>query len=273
MNAITDLLANFKLPPKDREKYLQYKLRKSVKKMDYFFSLSKACGYLLVPFHALLFLFTGSLVDLLYAVIIAIVFASFKAPPSIRASWLYGHAGMSVAASGIFGVTISMASGDHDLQFDPVILPTISAVFCLLNGTQQWYGGTLYLLLMLVLNSLACLWAYGLTLTVQRTLLSYVFLIVLHGAFSIREEMNLRVSFLNKRTICNLKDSFESTIEAIPSALIVKSFPQQEGEEDQHKCASLLSYANPAFKELFAKEGQEEDLDAALNNEKLTILP
>ena len=48
--------------------------------MDYFFSLLKAFGYFLVPFHILLFIYFGSLVDLLYAVTVGVVFATLKAP-------------------------------------------------------------------------------------------------------------------------------------------------------------------------------------------------
>ena len=102
-------------------------------------------------------------------------------PMAVGVTWFIG-----------LGVTLTMTSAKDDIGFDPVILPWIVFMFCLLNCTRRWYAGTISIASQLALNSAACLYTFGSTMNVQRTTLVYFFITIFHLMFSLREEVHYR---------------------------------------------------------------------------------
>ena len=226
--------------------------------MDYFFLFCKMCGGLIVLFHSALFLLHRDIVDLLYICAIIVSAPAIVATEYIRNTRWYCYLGLIATWFGCLGVTLSMTKEPDDIVFEPVILPWLGCLFCLMNCTERWYGATTSLTLALSFNLSMCYMTYGITLNVQKTAFVYFVLIVMHATFSMREEVHYREAFYTDRCITTLKESFEGTIEALPAPLLVK-----RGED--------TAFANEAFRKQFSDEDVQKKLFKALKEREEAI--
>ena len=151
-----------------------------------------------------------------------------------------------------------MTKEPGDIVFEPVILPWLACIFCLMNCTESWYGGTASLSLALSFNLSMCYVTYGVTLNVQKTSFVYFVLLVMHTTFSMREEIHYREAFCKDQNITTLKESFEGTIEALPEPLLVK-----RGED--------TAFANQAFKKQFSNPETQEKLREVIKEREEAI--
>ena len=191
--------------------------------MDYYFLVCKLMGFFVILFHLALFFYTRHLTDLFYVACFTVAIPAFTATEKIRLTKWYTSSGISISWLGAMGVTIAMTRKTDDIDYDPGILPWLAGILCLLNCTMPWYGGSVSFALQLTVNSGVCIYFYGNTENIQRTIFVYVFLIVLHATFSLREEVHLRQAFYREFTVYTLKESFEGTLEALPEPLVVQT--------------------------------------------------